>query len=324
MIHYLYKRNKDYSRYSLLKEFTKNLQTKNDIYLLFPFSKTKFIKYFSKRNQLINDFFISSYDTYVYDRKKAMPYSPTVWWKYFQDWINFRFSKYLITDTKEHFLYWEKLFGKFNGKLLVMPVLADQNIYFPQNKTPNSISKILFFGSFIPLHGIDIILEAFHILDQEKIKYEAEIIGNGQMFDSMQQLHVSLCLQNVQMNGSFLSENQLAKKINEATLILGIFGDSQKAKSVVPNKVYQAMACKKPIITMQSKAIDEFFTSNEIRTCQNTPNDLAKTIITLLKHADISEKIASNGYNKFITLYQKTENEIKEFIFRMDRDLGKY
>lgn len=324
MIHYLFKHDKDYSRYSILKEFTKNIQTQNDIYLLFPFSKTKFIKYFSKRKRLLNDFFISNYDTYVYDRKKAMPYSPLVWWKYCQDWINFKFSKYLISDTKEHFLYWERLFGKFHGNLLVMPVLADKSIYFPQETVQNLTPKILFFGSFIPLHGVEVILRAFHILDEQNIKYEAEIIGKGQMFQAMKELHTSLSLKHIKMDGSFINEVQLATKINEADVILGIFGNSQKAKSVVPNKVYQAMACRKPIITMKSKAIDEFFTSEEIMTCENSSEHLATAIIAMLKNKDFSDKTATNGYNKFLYLYQKTEEEMKEFIYKMDNELERY
>lgn len=324
MIHYIFKNDKDYSRYSILKEFTKDIQTQNEIYLLFPFSKTKFIKYFSKRKSILNDFFISSYDTYVYDRKKAMPYSPLVWWKYCQDWINFKFSKYLISDTKEHFLYWERLFGKFHGNLLVMPVLADKSIYFPQDTIANAKPKILFFGSFIPLHGIEVILKSFQILDQQNIEYEAEIIGRGQMFQSMKELHSALLLKYVKMDGSFINENQLANKINEADIVLGIFGNSQKAKSVVPNKVYQAMACKRPIITMKSKAIDEFFTSKEIMTCENSSECLATAIIEMLHNKDFSNTIATNGYNKFLHLYQKTKKEMEEFIHQMDMTIERY
>lgn len=323
MINNLYKNDKDYSRYNILKAFTKDLQTQNDIYLLFPFSKTKFIKNFFKRKRIINDFFISSYDTYVYDRKKAKPYSPAVWWKYFQDWINFKFSKYLIADTKEHFLYWERLFGKFNGDLLIMPVLADKNIYFPIETTKNIKPKILFFGSFIPLHGIDVILRSLYILEQQNIEYEIEIIGKGQMFHQMQKLHSSLMLKNVTMNGSFIDENQLAYKIRNADIILGIFGDSQKAKSVIPNKVYQAMACKKPIITMRSHAIDEFFTSEEIITCENIPNHLANTIIHAINNREFIKKIATNGYNKFLYLYEETNTKLTQFIQKVDKQLEK-
>jgi len=70
MIKFLYRHNKDYSRFNIIKQFTKDLKIKNDIYILLPFSKNQFFHNFFKRDRIINDFFISNYDTYVFDRKK--------------------------------------------------------------------------------------------------------------------------------------------------------------------------------------------------------------------------------------------------------------
>ena len=70
MIKYIFRQNKDYSRFNIIKQFTGDLKLKNDIYILLPFSKNQFFKNFFKRDQIINDFFISNFDTYVYDRKK--------------------------------------------------------------------------------------------------------------------------------------------------------------------------------------------------------------------------------------------------------------
>ena len=123
MIKFLFRHNKDYSRFNIIKELTKDLKINKDIYILLPFSKNQFFKNFLKKERIINDFFISNYDTYVYDRKKISKYNPRAWWKYFQDWFNFKFSKYLLSDTQAHFDYWEKLFGSFRGKHLVLPVL---------------------------------------------------------------------------------------------------------------------------------------------------------------------------------------------------------
>ena len=129
MIKYLFRHNKDYSRYNIMKRLLVDLELKKDIYVLMPFSKNQFFINFLKRDKIINDFFISNYDTYVFDRKKITNKNPRAWWKYFQDWINFKFSKYLLSDTMAHFKYWEELFGKFKGKHLVFPVLADREIY---------------------------------------------------------------------------------------------------------------------------------------------------------------------------------------------------
>ena len=76
MIKYIFRQNKDYSRFNIIKQFTNDLKLKNDVYILLPFSKNQFFKNFFKRDRIINDFFISNFDTYVYDRKKITVKNP--------------------------------------------------------------------------------------------------------------------------------------------------------------------------------------------------------------------------------------------------------
>lgn len=315
MIKYLFRRNKDYSRFNIIKKFTNNIDIKKDVYILLPFSKNQFIKNFFKRDRIINDFFISNYDTYVYDRKKISNKNPRAWWKYFQDWFNFKFSKYLMSDTMAHFKYWEKLFGEFKGEHLVLPVLADTDIYFPSlEERKDEKVKILFYGSFIPLHGIDVILNAFSLMEKQNMNFEAQIIGKGQIFDSMNKLFKSLDLKNVRMDGTFIEEKELANIIRENDIILGIFGESEKAKSVIPNKVYQATACKKCTVTMNTEVLYEFYGENDLVMCANTSDSLSKTLIDLITNKDKVNKIAMNGYSKFQEIYIQSEKDLENFI----------
>ncbi len=319
MIKFLFRHNKDYSRFNIIKKLTKDLDISKDIYILLPFSKNQFFKNFFKRKKILNDFFISNYDTYVYDRKKITKKNPRAWWKYFQDWVNFRFSKYLLSDTMQHFKYWEELFGKFNGKHFVLPVLADKSIYFPnKDKIKNEKVKILFYGSFIPLHGIDVILDALYILEKGNVLFDATLIGNGQMYKKMKSKYDTLNLKNVKMDGFFISEDKLSNEIRKSDIILGIFGNSKKAQSVVPNKVYQALACKKLVITMSSDAINEFFTENEIITCKADKDLLAKKLKFFILDKEKREEIANNGYKSFCRLYDKTKNDFINFINEVD------
>lgn len=319
MIKYLFRHNKDYSRFNVIKEMLKNVTCKKDIYILLPFSKNQFIKNFFKRKKIINDFFISNYDTYVNDRKKISKYNPRAWWKYMQDYINFKFSYFLLSDTKTHFEHWESMFGKFKGRHFVLPVLADKNLYFPaENRYKNDVVKILFYGSFAPLHGIDIILDAFAILENEDLKFKAEIIGNGQTFKQMKIKLENLKIKNLKMDGDVIAEKDLAQKIREHDIILGIFGDSKKARSVVANKVYQGIACAKTVVTMKSAAIDEFFDEEDLIQCENNAESLAKTLKNLIQNTDLIDKYAKQGYKSFVKLYDTTKMEFIDFIKKVD------
>jgi len=323
MIHYLFRHNKDYSRFNIIKYLLKDFTCKEDIFILLPFSKNQFLKHFLKRNRIINDFFISNYDTYVYDRLKIGKYNPRAWWKYAQDWINFRFSKYLLSDTQAHFEYWQSLFGPFKGRHFVLPVLADTSIYYPQT-TPldHDRKQILFYGSFIPLHGIDVILKAFSLLEQKGIPFHAKIIGNGQTYAKMKILFESLRLQNVEMKGEFIQEEALAEEIRRSDIVLGIFGNSVKAHSVVPNKAYQALACQKALITMNSATLNEFFDENDMLTCTNTPEALGEAMQRLLENDALLKTYQTNGYRTFLKLYEQTQTRLKTFLEEIDRELS--
>ena len=322
MIKYLFRHNKDYSRFNIIKKLLKDLELKNDIFILLPFSKNQFFKNFLKRDRLINDFFISNYDTYVYDRKKITNKNPRAWWKYFQDWFNFKFSEYLISDTMAHFKYWETLFGKFTGKHFVLPVLADTSIYYPSKKEINNEKiKILFYGSFIPLHGIDVILNAFSLMEKNNISFEANVIGKGQMYSEMKKLHNDLNLKQVSMNGEVINENQLSDMIREHDIILGIFGESEKAKSVIPNKVYQSTACKKCTVTMKSDVLKEFYNEEDLITCNNNPESLANVLIDLINDKTKIETISQNAYNQFNKIYFEAQANFSKYIKEIDGKL---
>ena len=315
MIKYLCRRNKDYSRFNIIKQFLEGLECKHDVYILLPFSKNQFLKHFFKRNRIVNDFFISNYDTYVYDRKKISKSNPRAWWKYFQDWINFRCSRYLLSDTQAHFDYWKRLFGPFGGDHFVLPVFADRTIYYPAEEcAKHDLKRILFYGSFIPLHGIDVILRAFKQMEEAGLLFEATIIGNGQIYPAMKRLYDELGLKQVTMNGVIVTEQELSDEIRSHDIILGVFGSSQKARSVVPNKVYQGLACAKTVVTMRSDAIDEFFTEADLVQCDNTPEALADTLALLINDPDRTEAFGRDGFESFARLYEHKRTAFREFV----------
>jgi spore maturation protein CgeB len=120
------------------------------------------------------------------------------------------------------------------------------------------------------------------------------------------------------MDGTFIKETELAKKIREADIVLGIFGDSTKAKSVIPNKAYQALASKKALITMRAETLYEFLTDDDMLTCDNTPIALAEAMKKLILNPQFIATYQQNGYNRFLSLYDKTQHNFIQFIQSID------
>ena len=55
----------------------------------------------------------------------------------------------------------------------------------------------------------------------------------------------------------WVAYRQLRLWLSQADLCLGIFGTSEKAASVIPNKVFQIVAAGRPVLTRDSPAIRE-------------------------------------------------------------------
>jgi glycosyltransferase involved in cell wall biosynthesis len=56
-----------------------------------------------------------------------------------------------------------------------------------------------------------------------------------------------------------VSTNEIAQLISRCDIVLGVFGRTPKTTMVVPNKIYQALAVGRPVITADTPALREFF-----------------------------------------------------------------
>src|SRR5690606_28996382 len=107
---------------------------------------------------------------------------------------------------------------------------------------------------FIPLHGVETIIEAARLLRNEPIEWQ--LIGRGQEAEHIRQMLAEDPLPRVQWAG-WVAYEELKYSLAGADLCLGIFGTSIKASSVIPNKVFQMIAAGRPIVTRDSPAIRE-------------------------------------------------------------------
>jgi glycosyltransferase involved in cell wall biosynthesis len=93
----------------------------------------------------------------------------------------------------------------------------------------------------------------------------------------------------------------LKNEIIKSDLCLGIFGDTPKTSLVIPNKVYEALAMRKPVITADTAAIRELFNDDNMFLVKTAdPKSLAEGIMRLRNDQALRRKIAQNGFAKFI------------------------
>jgi len=276
--------------------------------------------YFARRNRipLIFDPFVSFYDSLVVDRKEVDARSIMSKVCFLMDKISMRLADCLLVDTEEHKRRFLSTFG-VKKKAEVIPIGADEELFYPQPKKENRQFIVLFWGTFIPLHGIEYILRAAKIL-QKNSEIRIDLVGDGQTFDEMRNLARKLGLSKARFLG-FVDRGRLPTLMASADVCLGIFGNTPKASRVVPHKVYEALAMKKPVITGDTPAIREYFEHKKhlYLVPVASPEAIAEGVITLKEDADLRENIAHQGYKYFLENFssEKIGEKIKNVCLKL-------
>jgi len=253
-----------------------------------------FIKLFTRlsRRRLIFDPFISRYDTRVNDRGWYRPGSLQAWIAKWQDWSSVAAADYLVFDTHEHLEYFRDNYRP-SALATVLEVGVDEEVFCPGPVTlaREDDFEVLFYGTYIPLHGIQTILDAADLL-RERQGLRFTLIGQGQEYDAMRRHADGLSLDNVRFVDP-MPPTELAQYIRRADVCLGIFGTSRKAGSVVPNKVVQCAAMAKPMITRDSTAVRRYFDDGDNVRLVPAANAeaLAKAVDDLRSNADARARL---------------------------------
>lgn len=261
---------------------------------------TLFVSKLLSRKPVIFDAFISNYDTLVYDRKLVPEGSLKAKLLWLADKYSCKFADIVIVDTEEHKNYFVSEFNLNSRKFKPIPIGADDEIFYPTY----SIKKkdhflVLFFGTFIPLQGIEYIVETAKLLRNNKdIKFE--ILGSGQTYEKNIALSKKLKLKNISFKNIIINKNP-QKYIERADVCLGIFGHTDKVKRVIPNKAYETIAMKKPLITGNTPAVRRFFKDKKNCILCKTADSksIANAILELKNNPELQKRIAVKGYELF-------------------------
>lgn len=260
---------------------------------------TFFLKIILKK-KIIFDAFVSIYDSFVFDRKYVKEDSLRARYYYLLDYFPMNYADIVVYDTNENAEYFKSIFKiKKTVKNIVWPVSVDLKMFDDINASgvlEKNKFNILFYGYFIPLQGIEYIVKAAKLIESEN-NIHFTIIGSGQNSKKINKLISKLNLKNLTLV-SRIEYSDLLSRIKEANMCLGIFGKTDKAKRVIPNKLIDCMACRKVVITGKNKEMVRYFTDKKDLIYCNLADseDLAKKIIEVYKNFEQYKQIENNAY----------------------------
>lgn len=214
-----------------------------------------------RRSELVVDFFVSVYDTMMDDREAVKKGSWLGGFFHRMDSRTLKRADYIIADTQAHGQYFKEEFNVPDEKLYVLYLEADRNFYYPMEvERPREWKDkflVLYFGSILPLQGIETIMQAVQKLrDEENIHFI--IIGPvGKKTERAEGNNVSYI--------DWLPQKELAQYVAMADLCLaGHFNPNiGKAHRTIAGKTYIYQAMNKRIILGDGQANRELFPAED-------------------------------------------------------------
>lgn len=209
----------------------------------------------------------------------------------------------LICDTRAYVTWHVKTHALRLQKFKLVPTGVDDRFFRPitVDKPQNDIFHVLYYGTYIPNHGVETIVEAAKLLKAYP-NIHFELVGEGPTKAHAQELAAVCNLQNITFT-DWIEKEVLPQKIAQADVVLGVFGTTPQSLMTVQNKIYESLAMGKPVISGDSPTMRATFRHNEhlilVERCN--ARALVEAIMKLQNTPKLRLGLAESSYRKVAT-----------------------
>lgn len=229
---------------------------------------------------------------------------------FFVDRLNCRLADHVLIDTEAHRDYFLRTFRVPPDKISALYISCEEQLFQPRPQhqpeppTPAGRPVTAFWcGTGIPLQGLDVLYEAFVLLEQRGEHIVLRLAGASPIISRLAARASAEGLNNLVFLGN-LPRQRVVDEIAAADIGLGgHYSTVPKAAQVIAGKVYELIAMRKPVVVGDSAATRELFVDGEnALLCEmGSAAALADAISRLARDPDLADHIASGAHR----LYQE-------------------
>ncbi|MFN8108982.1 MAG: glycosyltransferase [Thermoleophilia bacterium] len=237
------------------------------------------------RAPLVADLMVALGDTLAGDRGRASGVAATALTGF--DRLAVRLADLVMTDTRANAAWCVAHLGADPRRTVAVPVGAEP-LRFPAADPPPGPVQALFVGKLAPLHGLGVVLAAARMPGVPPI----HIVGAGQL-DGWLRGELARGAPPGLVHTPWVPYERLGAELARSHICLGVFGGSDKAGRVVPNKVWQAMAVGRPIVTADTPGVRKVLTHERdaLLVPPGDPRALAAALARLAGDAALRDRL---------------------------------
>ncbi len=195
--------------------------------------------------KVLFDPMISAWDKKVLEQRKWKADEPRARKLHDAETAMMNAPDFVTWDTSCHVDFCEREFHVPRERMAPLFTGTDEKVFRPQEgaPAPNAEFRVLYHGAYLPLHGMEYIVEAARMTEGRGIHWD--LLGWGAYKAPTEALAKGIS------NITFLDKVpyvDVPKVIYTADVVLGVFGTTEKASRVIGNKIFEAMGCARPVI----------------------------------------------------------------------------
>ena len=234
---------------------------------------------------------VSLYDTLVDDRRRFPQRSLRARALAGLDRLAFRAADLVIADTDADAEFFARVAGLPGNRFATCFVGVEERVFRP-GWSPDEPFTVFFAGKLIPLHGIETILAAARRASELRFR----LVGSGQLEGLLRERPGNVDWL------PWVEYEHLPAELHRAGCALGVFGTSAKAARVIPNKVFQALACGTPVITADTAGARELLANEEsaLLVPPGNADALAAAVRRLANDPSLTGRLAREGHRVYM------------------------
>ena len=176
---------------------------------------------------------------------------------------------------------------------------------------------ILFIGTLFEFVGLESIIEKFHLILEKIPNVKLLIIGGGFLYNTLKSLIKKRNLTSHIIMTGFLPQQNLPRYISLATICIQPFEINYITNRILPSKILEYFACKKPVLSTPLEGTREILPDENFGIIYSSKERFVETLSELLSKQDTSnlgnnglEYVTKNHDWKFLSniLIQKLES----------------